>query len=50
MFHMLSCFDLKPEFTLEDYQQSLDAYTDHMRDLGLVEERGPIGEHHNDTI
>ena len=50
MFHMLSCFDLKPEFTLEGFRQSLDAYTDHMRDHGLVEERGPIGERHSDTI
>ena len=47
---MLSCFDLKPEFTLEDFQQSLDDYTEHMRGLDLVEGKGPIGVRHSDTI
>ena len=47
---MLSCFDLKPEFTLEDFQQSLDDYTEHMHGLGLVEGKGPIGLRHSDTI
>lgn len=50
MFHMLSCFDLKPEFTLDDYQQSLDDYTEHMRKLGLVESKSPIGLRQSDTI
>ena len=50
MFHMLTCFDLKPEFTLDDFQQSLDEYTEHMRSLDLVVDRGPIGKRESDTI
>ena len=50
MFHMLSCFDLKPDFTLEEFQQSLDDYTEHMHELDLVEGKGPIGLRHSDTI
>ncbi|MGI9318300.1 MAG: hypothetical protein ACR2QW_13310 [bacterium] len=50
MFHMLSCFDLKPEFALEDFEQSLDGYTAHMHELDFVEGRGPVGLRHKDTI
>ena len=50
MFHMLTCFDLKPEFTLDDFQVSLDDYTEHMRSLDLVVDRGPIGKRESDTI
>jgi hypothetical protein len=50
MFRMLTCFDLKPEFTLDDFQQSLDNYTEHMRSLDLVEDRSPIGLRQSDTI
>ena len=50
MFRMLTCFDLKPGFNLEDFEQALDDYTDHMRELDLVIDRGPIGERVSDTI
>ena len=50
MFQMLSCFDVKPEYTLEEFQQSLDGYTEHLQGLGLVESRGPIGLRHSDTV
>jgi hypothetical protein len=47
---MLTCFDLKPGFTLDDFQKSLDDYTEHMRELDLVVDRGPIGKRVSDTI
>ena len=50
MFRMLTCFDLKPGFSLDDFELALDEYTEHMRDLDLVIERGPIGERVSDTI
>ena len=49
MFHMLTCFDMKPEYTLEAFRQSLAAYTDHMRDLDLVVDYEPIGQRQSDT-
>lgn len=50
MFHMLTCFDLKPEFTLDEFQRSLDEYTKHMHGLDLVLDRSPIGSRVSDTI
>jgi len=50
MFHMLTCFDLKPEYSLDVFQESLDEYTNHMHSLDLVEDRSPIGLRQSDTI
>ena len=50
MFHMLSCFDLKPGFVLDDFQQSLDSFMEHMRGFDLVEGRDPIGLRQSNTI
>lgn len=50
MFHMLSCFDLDPEIHLDDFEQALDRYLEHMRELDLVVGRDPIGERQSDTI
>lgn len=50
MLHMLTCFNLKPEFNLQDFEYSLDEFTGHMRDLDLVVDRGPIGERVRNTI
>ena len=50
MFHMLTCFDIKPGKTLDAFQQALDSFTDHMRSLDLVESRGPIGLRQSNTI
>jgi len=50
MFHMLTCFDLKPKHSIEEFQKSLAQYTDHMRELDLVEGHSPIGLRQSDTI
>jgi len=50
MFHMLTCFDLKPGIILEEFQQSLAEYTTHMHELDLVESKGPIGLRQSDTV
>ncbi len=50
MFHMLTCFDMKPGFELEGFRQSLSKYTDHMRGLDLVVDYEPIGRRQSDTI
>lgn len=50
MFHMLTCFDLKSEYSLDEFQESLDEYTNHMHSLDLVEDRSPIGLRQSDTI
>ena len=50
MFHMLTCFDLKPNHSIEEFQKSLAYYTAHMHELDLVESHSPIGLRQSDTI
>ena len=47
---MLTCFDLKPKHSIEEFQKSLTDYTAHMHELDLVESHGPIGLRQSDTI
>ena len=47
---MLTCFDLKPKHSIEEFQKSLAHYTHHMRELDLVEGHSPIGLRQSDTI
>ena len=50
MFHMLTCFDLKPKHSIKEFQKSLTDYTAHMHELDLVESHSPIGLRQSDTI
>ena len=50
MFHMLICFDLKPEVEIKAFSEALTDYTAHMRGLDLVESKSPIGRRQSDTI
>jgi hypothetical protein len=43
MFYMLTCFDLKPEHSIAEFQQSLIDYITHMQELGLVEGNSTVG-------
>ena len=50
MFHMLTCFDLKPENTLEEFQQSLEDYSSFMKERDLGAGHSPIGLRQSDSI
>jgi hypothetical protein len=43
MFHMLTCFNLKPGMELSAVQAAVDAATAHMQELDLVVSNSPIG-------
>jgi hypothetical protein len=47
---MLTCFDLKPKHSIEEFQKSLTDYTAHMHELDLVESHSSIGLRQSDTI
>ena len=47
---MLTCFDLKPKHSIKEFQKSLTEYTDHMRELDLVEGHSSIGLRQSNTI
>ena len=50
MFHMLSCFNLKPGQSLDDFSSALESYAGHMIELGLLHSVGPVGVRQRDTI
>jgi hypothetical protein len=50
MFHMLTCFNLKPEITIEEFGKASAALTEHMQERKLVHSTGPIGRRQSNTI
>ncbi len=49
MFHMLSCFNLRPGVDFGDFRTALDGYTAHMQGLDLVTSNSPVGRRQSDT-
>ena len=43
MFHMLTCFNLKPEITIGEFSQALSDLTKHLKEREFVHSTGPIG-------
>jgi hypothetical protein len=43
MFHMLSCFNLKPGITVGAFEQSLTEWDEYLRSIDLAHCAGPIG-------
>ena len=43
MMHMLSCFKLQPGASLEEFNSHLEAFSQHLQELGLVEGHSPVG-------
>ena len=50
MFHMLTCFDLKPDVEIKEFQASYEKFFEFMHGIDLVEGSGPIGRRQSDTI
>ncbi len=50
MFHMLTCFNLKPEFHIDQFRKAASDFTTHMKDRQLVHSMGSIGRRQRDTI
>ena len=50
MFHMLTCFNLKPGEKIAKFSAAIEEFADHMRNLDLVHSISPIGRRQTDTI
>ena len=50
MFHMLSCFDLKPDENIDSFRSAYARFVDEMKRADLVESTGPIGSRESDTL
>jgi len=49
MFHMLTCFNLKPEVEIGEFRVAYMDFVEHMRSIDLVEGSGPIGLRQSNT-
>ncbi|MEM7564170.1 MAG: hypothetical protein AAF353_14125 [Pseudomonadota bacterium] len=49
MFHMISCFNLKPEESIQAFQTAYEAFVTQMIDNDMVISTGKIGQRQNDT-
>ena len=49
MYHMLSCFNLKPGISIEAFQRALVAFGEHMQQMGHLEDIGPVGRRDDST-
>ncbi|MDH3474208.1 MAG: hypothetical protein OEM59_11000 [Rhodospirillales bacterium] len=49
MFHMLSCFDLKPGEDIGVFRRAYADFVAYMKSADLVEDSGPIGRRQSDT-
>jgi hypothetical protein len=49
MFHMISCFNLKPGEDIDSFRSAYAIFVDKMKRVDLVESSGPIGRRQNDT-
>ncbi len=50
MFHMLTCFNLKPEIAMDNFRHAIAEFMEHMKANELVHSSGPIGRRQRDTI
>ena len=49
MFHMLSCFNLPGDLSIEAFSIRYKKFVEEMQQAGLVESTGPIGRRQSDT-
>lgn len=47
---MLTCFNLKPECSIEAFRQSVDGFYAHLKAIDLIHSSSPIGRRQSDTI
>lgn len=50
MFQMLTCFNLKPGISLDEFKSALDAFAAHLKERGLAEGCGAIQRRCSDTM
>jgi hypothetical protein len=49
MFHMLTCFNLKPGVDINSFRASLSGFVDYLHHQELVDAIGPVGCRQSDT-
>ncbi len=49
MFHMLTCFDLKPDAGIGEFQVAYSDLVAHLQGIDMVVDTGPVGRRQSDT-
>lgn len=49
MFHMLSCFSVRPNVDTKDLKAAMTELSDYMKSHGLLHSIGPLGERRSET-
>ena len=49
MFHMMSCFNLRPGVSIQAFSETMAVLFEQLRGQDLVESMGPIGRRQDDT-
>jgi len=49
MFHMISCFNLKPGEDIESFCSAYALFVDEIKRIDLVESSSPVGQRQNDA-
>lgn len=50
MFRMLTCFNLRPDSSIEEFSQSLGEFSEHLQKIDLIHSIGPVGRRYKHTI
>ena len=50
MFHMLTCFNLDPDVSIDEFQESLADFDSHLLKLELIHSTGPVGRRQRHPI
>lgn len=49
MFHMLTCFDLKPNVGIGDFRAAYSDLVAHLQSIDMMAGTGPVGRRQSDT-
>ena len=50
MYRFLSCFQLKPGVSIDEYAKALAEFTRHLQESDLIDSVGPIGRRHRHPV
>ena len=50
MFRMLTCFNLKPDVSIDEFHRAIDDLNTRLIELDLIDSVSPIGKRQKDTI
>jgi len=50
VFRMLTCFNLRPDTSIEEFRLSVAQFSEHLKKIDLIHTIGPVGRRHKHAI